>query len=185
MDEKSQANAVGEAVDNAQDGFVELVRDYSPLDGQILLGRLHAEGIDAHLSGLEVVQNNPYWRNAFGGVRIFVRAQQLVEAGNIVASVNAGDYAQEETSEETNSPQPGIHAKRLFGWIVVLLLTLVFGGIALAAIWSPSYDYFPYSMTPEPMAHIVGKWVLSTMVLMPGAFWLYFVEASIKRKKKR
>jgi hypothetical protein len=185
MNEEKETHQVGERMDEAEGGFILLAGDLSPINAQILLGRLHAEGVDAHLSGAEVVQNNLYWRSAFRGVQIFVRASQKVEASHIMATVSNGDYDLDAPEAETDSRPSNIRAKRLFGWSVVFILAIVFGGIALAAIWSPSYDYFPYSTTPEPTAHIVGKWVLSALVLAPVVFWLFFIEASIKRKTKR
>jgi len=184
MSEEKVPSQVGDEVGGTHDRFVQLVSGLTPLDAQILLGRLQAEGIDAHLLGVEVVQNNQYWRNAFGGVRVMVRAWQEVAAAQVIASVNSGDYSSDDPEDIHPSSPATYRAKRWFGWTVVIILTVVFGGIALGAIWSPSYDYFPYSMTPEPLSHVVGKWVLSATVFLPTAFWLFFVEVSLKRKKR-
>jgi hypothetical protein len=74
--------------------------------------------------------------------------------------------------------------KRLFGLIVVLLVAIVFGGIAIGAIWSPSYDYFPYTMTLEPTSHIVGKWLFTVFLVMLTVSWMYFVGIAVRRRNR-
>jgi hypothetical protein len=128
---------------SAHGQFIQLMDGLAPLDAQILLGRLQAEGIDAHLLGMEVVQNNQYYRNAFGGVRIMVRASQEADAMIVISSVDNGDYGPDSPEEVSPSRASHHRAKRWFGWSVVIILTVILGGIALGAIWSPSYDYFP------------------------------------------
>jgi|GEM_PF-766834 len=166
------------------DGFRQLVGGLSPLDAQILLGRLQAEGVDAHLSGANVTQTNPLWFQAFGGVRVFVRREHLVAALEVMNARIEGGYDMEDADEEQAPHVDRIQRKRLFGWAIVLLLAVVFGGMALMAIWSPSYEYFPYSMTPEPTSRIVGKWLLSALVVGNAAFWIFFVESAVRRQKR-
>lgn len=164
--------------------FWQLVRGLAPLDAQILLGRLQADGVDAHLSGANIAQTNPLWFQALGGVRLFVRREHLAKAIEAMNATGA-EYDVEEGVEEEAPPRiDRLQRKRLAGWIIVLLVGFVFGGIALTAIWSPSYEYFPYSMTPEPASHLVGKWLLSILVVANAAFWIFFVESAVRRQKR-
>jgi hypothetical protein len=184
MERKSQTYKPGKAIEDTSGGFVQLVEDLTPQNARVLLGRLYAEGIDGYLSGAEAVEANSQGHNALGGVGIFVRAQQQSEAHHIMAIVNGGNDAMDDPEEE-GSRRKSIRARRLFGWAVVLLIAVVLGGFALEVIWAPSYEYFPYSITPEPTSRIVGKWVLSALLSVPVVFWLIVIEVSIKRKYKR
>jgi hypothetical protein len=164
--------------------FLQLVRGLPPLEAQILLGRLHADGVDAHLSGANIAQTNPLWFQALGGVRLFVRREHLAKAIDVMNATGA-DYDVDDGAEDEGAPRiDRLQRKRLVGWVIVLLVGFVFGGIALAAIWSPSYEYFPYSMTPEPTSHLLGKWLLSALVVAHAAFWIIFVESAVKRQKR-
>jgi hypothetical protein len=178
------AGVEGEA-DVSPKGFRQLVRGLSPLNAQILLGRLQADGIDAHLAGSNVTQTNPLWFQALDGVRIFVRTDQLDVALQVMNAASQGDYEVEEVEAEDAPGVDRLNSKLLAGRIVVSLIALLFGGIALVAIWSPSYEYFPYSMTPEPISHLVGKWMLSALIVACAAFWLLFVESAVRRQRRQ
>ena len=180
----SHAAGIGDEVGILPEGFRQLVRGLSPLNAQILLGRLHADGIEAHLAGANVTQTNPLWFQALGGVRIFVRTEQLDAALHVMNAASQGDYEVEDAEAEDASGTDRISTKLLAGRIVVSLIALVFGGVALVALWSPSYEYFPYSMTPEPTSHLVGKWMLSALIVAFAAFWLLFVESAVRRQRR-
>ncbi|GLQ92564.1 hypothetical protein [Dyella acidisoli] len=181
----THAAGMGDEVGVLPEGFRQLVRGLSPLNAQILLGRLQADGIDAHLAGANVTQTNPLWFQALGGVRIFVRTEQLGAALHVMNAASQGDYEVEEADVEDTSSADRTNNKLLAGRIVVSLIALLFGGIALVAIWSPSYEYFPYSVTPEPTSHLVGKWMLSALIVAFAAFWLLFVESAVRRQRRQ
>lgn len=103
---------------------------------------------------------------------------------DVMNAARAGDYEVEEAEEDGASGAERINGKHLAGRLIVLLIAVVFGGVALLAIWSPSYDYFPYSMTPEPASHLIWKWMTSAFIVACVAFSLLFVESAIRRQRR-
>jgi hypothetical protein len=177
--------AARDGADPLMPGYRQLIRGLSPLNAQILLGRLHADGIDAHLSGANITQAHALLFQALGGVRLFVREDDLAKAIDVMREAHQGSYEMGEAEEENAAYVDRIKSKRLAGWVIVLLVAFVFGGIALVAIWSPSYAYFPYSTTPEPASRLMGKWMMSILIVSQAALWLVFVESAIRRQRRQ
>jgi hypothetical protein len=75
-----------------------------PMDAQIFAARLNAEGITAHVMDA----NTPY-ADGFaggygtGGIRVMVADSQREEARRILAALNAGEYAIDDSFD----PGPG------------------------------------------------------------------------------
>lgn len=196
--DNSQAWRAGLAMTKADEldtGFRQLARDLSPMEAQVLLGRLQAEGIEAHLIGENHALTNPLLLNALGGVRLFVREGQQQLALEIMAATDQGEYAlgEELLAEEAqgvsddSSGKEGAHvddpgARKLFVLVVLLVLAILLVVATLNAVWAKSYDYFPYSMTPEPASRIVGKWVISALLLLHPVVWMFFIAREVRRK---
>ena len=64
-----------------------------PLEAQIALGRLLAEGIDARLDDAHSVLANWEWRLAIGGVKLHVPRAQLTRAQDVIRRLDAGEFA--------------------------------------------------------------------------------------------
>jgi hypothetical protein len=164
--------------------YHQLVRGLSPLNAQILLGRLHADGVDAHLSGANVVQVQPLWFYALDGVRIFVRRDHLPTAFDVINATCKGDYAVAEGEEAAVGGVDQLNEKRLLGWKIVLWVALVIGGVSLAALWWPFYQQFFHPATPAPHIGILARGMASMLLLAYVAFWLFFVEGVVRRQRR-
>lgn len=165
-------------------GYRQLVRGLSPLNAHILLGRLHADGVDAHLSGANIVQVDPLWFYALGGVRIFVHREHLGAAFDVLNATWKGDYAVAETEEAVASGMDSLSRKRLLGWKIVLAVALLIGGMSLVALWWPSYQQFSHPTTPAPRISVLGRGMASALLVAYAAFWLVFVEGVIRRQRR-
>lgn len=177
-------------------GYSQLARDFSPFEAQVLLGRLQAEGIDAHLTGVNHAQANPLMLNALGGVRLFVRDEQQSLALETMAAADQGEYALEEESradEATHAASDSARDMRLqHQWtssrkvlvlVAMLLLAISLAIVVIKVVWAQSYDYFPYSMTPEPTSRIIGKWVFSALVALHPALWLFLIVRELRKSR--
>lgn len=174
----------GSEADTSRPSYRQLVRGLSPLNAQILLGRLHADGVDAHLSGANVVQVQPLWFYALDGVRIFVRRDHLPTAFDVINATYKGDYAVAEGKEAAVEGADQLNEKRLLGWKIVLWVALVIGGVSLAALWWPSYQQFFHPATPAPHIGILARGMASMLLLAYVAFWLFFVEGVVRRQRR-
>jgi hypothetical protein len=158
-----------------------LVRGLTPLHAQILLGRLQADGVDAHLSGANVTQVDPLWFYALGGVRIFVRMAHLAHAFDVINATAQGDYEVKDADEEDVPGVNRIERKRLAGWMIVLLVAFVMGGTTLVVLWCSSDQDFSHLMAPE---HLFGRWMASAALVVYAVFWLVFVECAVERQRR-
>lgn len=160
-----------------------LLRGLTPLNAHILLGRLHAEGIDAHLSGTQIVHVQPLWFYALGGVRVFVRREHLAVACDVLDATWKGDYTVAE-EEEAAAGVDRLNDKRVLGWRIVLWVALAIGGVSLVALWWPSYQQFLHPRTPAPRIDILGRAMASGFLLASAALCLIFVECAVRRQER-
>ena len=173
----------GNETDGISPAYRQLVRGLSPLNAQILLGRLHAEGVDAHLSGANVVHVDPLWFYALGGVRIFVRREHLAVAFEVLNATWKGDYEVAEQEDVVTPDSDSLSRKRLLGRRIVFGVALSIGGLSLAALWWPSCRQFFHPTVPVPRISVLGRGLASLLLLAYVAFWLLFVEGVIRRQK--
>lgn len=179
----SDAIDPGSEAGAARPRYRMLLRGLMPLNAHILLGRLHAEGVDAHLSGTQIVQVQPLWFYALGGVRVFVRREHLASACDVLNATWKGDYTVAE-EEEAVAGMYRLNDKRVLGWRIVLWVALVVGGVSLVALWWPSYQQFLHPRTPAPRIDIFGKAMASGFLLVSTVLWLIFVECAIRRQER-
>ncbi len=76
--------------------LVLLARVLEPLQAHILQGRLQAEGIPVLVADGGLVQTNPLWTMALGGVRLLVPEHLLTRARAVLAALEEGHYALDE-----------------------------------------------------------------------------------------
>jgi hypothetical protein len=165
-------------------GFRHLVRGLLPLDAQILLGRLQEEGVDAHLSGANVTQVDPFWFQALGGVRLFVRVEHLATAIDVINAIRDGEYELKEREEETSSDVDRLNRKRVAGRKIVLAVAFVMGGITLAALWTPANRQMVNSTMINPALFALGKCVVSAVIVAYAAAFLRVVEVAVRLQKQ-
>lgn len=165
--------------------YRQLVRGLSPLNAQILLGRLQVDGVDAHLSGANIVQTNPLWFYALDGVRIFVRRDHLAAAFDVINATRNGDYEVVEAEEVAASGLDSLDDKRVLGWRIVWSVAFVFGGISLAALWWPLYVPFSHAMNHVSSSGLLWRGMGSACIVAYTAFWLLFVECVVRRQRRR
>src|SRR5690606_10673134 len=73
--------------------FTTVAAYTDPIEAQLALGRLEAEGIPARLDDTGTAIANWEWRLAIGGMRLRVPDAQVVHARRVLAALDAGEYA--------------------------------------------------------------------------------------------
>ena len=94
--------------------FTTVAAYLDPIEAQLALGLLHAEGIPARLDDAGTAIANWEWRLAIGGIRLRVPDAQAIHARRVLAALDAGEYAIDEHSCEAGAAPgdgPG-HAAR-------------------------------------------------------------------------
>jgi hypothetical protein len=76
--------------------LVLLARVLEPVQAHILQGRLQAEGIPVFVADGGLVQTNPLWTMALGGVRVLVPEHLLGRAQEVLTALGEGRYALDE-----------------------------------------------------------------------------------------
>ena len=73
--------------------FTTVAAYTDPIEAQLALGRLQAEGIPARLDDTGTAIANWEWRLAIGGMRLRVPDAQVIHARRVLAALDAGEYA--------------------------------------------------------------------------------------------
>lgn len=73
--------------------FTTIAAYLDPIEAQLALGRLQAEGIPARLDDSGTAIANWEWRLAIGGMRLRVPEEQALHARRVLAALDAGEYA--------------------------------------------------------------------------------------------
>ena len=94
-----------------------------PLEAQIALGRLQAEGIDARLDDAHSVLANWEWRLAIGGAKLRVPEAQAARAREVLAAIEAGAFALDDGADD-GGPLRVPDRESLSGRIAWLMLML-------------------------------------------------------------
>lgn len=76
--------------------LVLLARVLEPVQAHILQGLLQAEGIPVFVADWQLVQTNPLWTFALGGVRVLVPEHLLGRAQAVMQALEEGRYALDE-----------------------------------------------------------------------------------------
>ena len=97
-----------------------------PLEAQIALGRLLAEGIDARLDDAHSVLANWEWRLAIGGAKLRVPEAQAARAREVLAAIEAGAFALDDGTDD-GGPLRVPDRESLSGriaWLVLMLFNI-------------------------------------------------------------
>lgn len=85
-------------------GFETIARYSTPAEAHVMRARLEAEGIPAIVADEYTVSANWLWSVAVGGVRLQVPAELAGQAMELLAAVQAGNYA---LADEVETPSAG------------------------------------------------------------------------------
>ena len=80
--------------------FITVAAYLDPIEAQLALGLLQAEGIPARLDDSGTAIANWEWRLAIGGMRLRVPGEQVVHARRVLAALDAGEYALDEAAAD-------------------------------------------------------------------------------------
>ena len=84
----------------------KLVRSYQySTEAQIFCGKLESEGIEVYLRDMNTVDSNPIWSNAVGGVKLFVKSEDLEKANRILSEIS--QFSVNEHNELIKCPNCG------------------------------------------------------------------------------
>ena len=95
--------------------FTTVAAYTDPIEAQLALGLLQAEGIPARLDDTGTAIANWEWRLAIGGMRLRVPDEQAIHARRVLAALEAGEYAldddaligEDEAPCNAHAPPPG------------------------------------------------------------------------------
>lgn len=89
------------------------VASYSdPIEAQLALGLLQAEGIPGRLDDIGTAIANWEWRLAIGGIRLRVPDAQAIHARRVLAALDAGEYALDDDAAAGDDTADGAaHAR--------------------------------------------------------------------------
>jgi len=77
--------------------FTTVAAYTDPIEAQLALGLLQAEGIPARLDDTGTAIANWEWRLAIGGMRLRVPDAQVLHARRVLTALEAGEYALDES----------------------------------------------------------------------------------------
>ena len=93
--------------------FTTVAAYLDPIEAQLALGLLQAEGIPARLDDAGTAIANWEWRLAIGGIRLRVPDAQAIHARRVLAALDAGEYAiDEDACEAGATPDEGFGPRR-------------------------------------------------------------------------
>lgn len=112
----------------------KLVRSYQySSEAQIFCGKLESEGVEVYLRDINTVDSNPIWSNAVGGVKLYVKSEDLEKANKILSSIS--QFSVDEHNELIKCPNCGAEEiemvtsikdiKTLLAFIFSLLFVLI------------------------------------------------------------
>jgi len=102
-------------------------------EAQIFSGKLESEGIKIYLRDNNIVDSNPIWSNAVGGVKLFVKSEDFERANLILSDIS--QFSFDENNKLIKCPNCGAEEiemvtsikdlKTFFAFIFSLLFILI------------------------------------------------------------
>jgi len=121
--------------------FATIARYPYSAEAQIIKGRLEAEGIEVFLSDHITIDTDPLVSHAIGGVKLKVRAEDVIKAKYILESINSYSVDDEGNAlacASCGSQQIGLYSTiNSFKSFFHFMLGIVFGTLPLSA----RYEY--------------------------------------------
>jgi len=87
--------------------FTTIAAYLDPIEAQLALGLLQAEGIPARLDDSGTAIANWEWRLAIGGMRLRVPEEQALHARRVLAALDAGEYALDDGAADDGQQDSG------------------------------------------------------------------------------
>ncbi|MGQ2983458.1 DUF2007 domain-containing protein [Flavobacterium sp.] len=108
----------------------------------IVKGRLEAEGIEVFMEDGFTIDFGPLVSNAIGGVKLFVRSEDLVVANNVLAEIS--QYSLDSKGHPVTCPKCCSSTVNVFTTIKdrKALLSFLFGGVLFGTL--PPYVKYVY-----------------------------------------
>jgi DNA-directed RNA polymerase subunit RPC12/RpoP len=117
-----------------EESIFKLIRRYQYSSEAIIFkGKLESEGIEVFMRDNNTVDTNPLYSNAVGGVKLFVKKEDFVEANNILSQVS--EYSLDEENQLIKCPKCGVEQitmitsindlKSFFSFVFSLLFVLM------------------------------------------------------------
>jgi hypothetical protein len=72
----------------AEEKFTLLRRYQYSSEALIYQGKLESYGIEVFMRDINIIDTNPFYSNAFGGVKMFVKTEDFDRANDILNDVN-------------------------------------------------------------------------------------------------
>ena len=92
--------------------FTTVAAYSDPIEAQLALGLLQAEGIPGRLDDIGTAIANWEWRLAIGGIRLRVPDAQVIHARRVLAALEAGEYALDDDMPAADGAADGTaHAR--------------------------------------------------------------------------
>ncbi|WP_276379567.1 DUF2007 domain-containing protein [Flavobacterium sp. H4147] len=112
----------------------KLIRTYQySSEAQVFVGKLKSEGVEVYLRDNHIVDSNPIWSNAVGGVKLFVKSEDFDKASEVLSTIS--QYSLDEKNDLIKCPKCGAEqvemttsigdAKSLIIFIFSLLFSLI------------------------------------------------------------
>ncbi|CDL86810.1 conserved hypothetical protein [Xenorhabdus cabanillasii JM26] len=117
-----------------QRGHMQFLANFmSPIEANIILGRMLSEGIRARIIDEGVIWNNYMYSHALGGVKLLVHHSDRKRAEEILSKIDDNEYLLDEKKPDPEIPVSTL-SKRPFSvlansFLVILLFLII--GIAL------------------------------------------------------
>ncbi|PHM28212.1 hypothetical protein Xbud_01608 [Xenorhabdus budapestensis] len=117
-----------------QRGHMQFLANFmSPIEANIILGRMLSEGIRARIIDEGVVWNNYMYSHAFGGVKLLVHRSDRKRAEEILSKIDDNKYLLDEKKPDLETPVLTSSKRPLSvlvnSFLVILLFLII--GIAL------------------------------------------------------
>ncbi|MFH7003099.1 putative signal transducing protein [Flavobacterium bizetiae] len=110
-------------------------------EAQIFSGKLESEGIEIYLRDNNIVDSNPFWSNAVGGVKLFVKSEDFEKANMILSDIS--QFSFDENNKLLKCPNCGAEEVKMVTSIKDLKTLLAFVFLLLF-ILMPFYSWYRY-----------------------------------------
>jgi hypothetical protein len=122
-----------------EEKFTLLRRFQYSSEAIIYQGKLESQGIEVFLRDINIVESNPLYSNAVGGIKLFVKTEDVSKASEILNEVSL--FSVDDDNNLIKCPKCGAEQVELeisIDGIKSLIKVIIFGAFAL---FSTKYKY--------------------------------------------